>query len=57
MFINYSTRERTNDAVEFTRGGWYIKCGYAGFNSSANNRWGYKTKASAEQAVLRYQSK
>lgn len=36
---------------------WFIKPGFAGFNSRANNYMGYATKAKAEAAVLKYQSK
>lgn len=36
---------------------WFIKLGFAGFNSPANNRLGYQTKAKAEAACRRYQSK
>lgn len=43
------------DAVEFTRGSWYIRLGFAGFNSRANNGDGYTTKDAAMRAVRRYQ--
>ena len=33
---------------------WYITFGHAGFNSSANNRLGYSSKAKALGAVLFY---
>lgn len=36
---------------------WYIKIGFAGFNSPANNRSGYASKTAAEAACLRYQGK
>lgn len=57
-FKNYLSddNEYTNDAVEFTHA-WYIKMGFAGFNSPANNRFGYKTKDAAEAAILRYQGR
>lgn len=36
-------------------GGWFITIGHAGFNSTANNRWGYKTKGMAVKAHRKYQ--
>lgn len=36
---------------------WFIKLGFAGFNSLANNGMGYSSKARAEAACLRYQGK
>lgn len=42
-------------AVEYRQGRWYIKMGYAGFNSVANNNMGYAYEQSAIRAVRRYQ--
>jgi hypothetical protein len=57
-FRNYLTDDFTDDAVEEERPGvWYIKMGFAGFNSPMNNLWGYATKAQAERAILRYQNR
>lgn len=55
-FRNYVTGEYTDDAVEEVKGDWFIKLGFAGFNSNANNLWGYGSKKAAESAVLHYQS-
>lgn len=38
-------------------GRWFITFGNAGFNSPANNRDGYATKASALKAIKRYDAK
>ena len=56
-FYNHMKQEFVSEAVEEIRGRWFIKIGFSGFNSSANNFNGYDTKLKAEQAVLRYQSK
>lgn len=37
--------------------GWYITFGHAGFNSPINNREGYRSKALALSAILRYEAK
>lgn len=55
VFVNHLTNEVTDDAVEYRDGAWYIKPGYAGYNSRANNLWGYVSKARAEAAILRLQ--
>lgn len=47
----------TDDAVEEIRGDWYIKVGFCGFNSYANNLLGYANRAAAEAAIKYYQSK
>lgn len=58
MFMNYMTGKLESDAVESKYGSrWFIKMGFAGFNSSANNRFGYDSKQKAEAAIKRYQSK
>ncbi len=46
--------ERTKVAPS---GRWYITMGHAGFNSPANNRNGYASKASAETASKRYEAR
>lgn len=57
-FYNHMTSQYEAECAELGFGGaWFIKIGFAGFNSPANNRLGYKTKAAAEAACLRYQSK
>lgn len=43
--------------VAEVQGRWYIMMGYSGFNSPANNRWGYASRQKAEEAILRYQNK
>ncbi len=57
MFFNHLTQKNESEAVEFKNGGWYIKVGFSGFNSTANNRGGYKSASDAEGAILRYQNK
>lgn len=69
-FQNYLNDVMTDDAVEprvvamrvvgeaaamTTR--HFIKMGFAGFNSRANNGNGYATKAKAEAAILDYQNR
>jgi hypothetical protein len=57
-FYNHDTKKLEPECAEIGFGGnWYIKMGFAGFNSPANNRLGYKSKATAEAACLRYQGK
>lgn len=57
MFKNYLTQTNEVECVECKESRWYIRMGFAGFNSPANNRFGYATKATAEAACLRYQNK
>lgn len=57
MFRNYLTNQDEADAVEQHGTRWYIKSGFAGNNSPANNRFGYASKERAEAAIRRYQSK
>lgn len=57
MFHNYMTHKNEADATEEKGGRWYIKMGFAGFNSAANNWDGYATQAGAEAAIRRYESK
>ena len=56
-FYSHSTCKFTDDAVEKIKGSWYIKLGFAGFNSRANNLWGYQSKRSAESVILHHQNK
>lgn len=56
-FCNYLTQIETDEAVEERNGRWYIKVGFAGFNTKANNSNGYATKEKAEAAVVRYQNR
>ena len=56
MFFNNFTQKYETECAEVKRGrcgleAWYIKIGFAGFNTRANNRQGYKTKAAAEKVV------
>ena len=57
-FHNHLTGKKESECAEKgLDGNWYIKIGFAGFNSRANNRLGYKTKGKAEVACLHYQNK
>ena len=56
-FHNYLTGAYEAECTEQKAGRWYIQMGFAGFNSPANNRFGYETKAKAEAACLHYQQK
>lgn len=55
-FFNFDKRAFVTDGTEEKHGRHYIKMGFCGFNSPANNRLGYATRAKAEAALLRYQS-
>ena len=62
MFFNSMKQIWEAECAEVKRGrcgleAWYIKIGFPGFNSPANNRQGYKTKAAAEAAMHRYEQK
>lgn len=57
MFYDNFKSEWVDNAVDFNHGRWYIKIGFCGYNSTANNRDGYITKAKAEAAILNYQNK
>lgn len=54
-FFNHLKQEYTEDAVHETYGRWWIKVGFAGFNSRTNNIDGYATRGAAERAILSYQ--
>jgi hypothetical protein len=61
-FRDFMGGQRTNDKNDVTQqddrtGRWYIKMGFAGFNSKANNYSGYATQDDAVRAILRYQNK
>ncbi len=57
-FLNYANRQYEAECAVIGFGNrWFIKLGFAGFNSPANNRQGYATKVQAEAACLRYQRK
>jgi hypothetical protein len=43
------------ECAEERNGRWYIKLGFAGFNTRANNMNGYATKAKAEAVVRKLQ--
>lgn len=43
--------------AQATTGRWYITIGHAGFNSTANNRNGYATRAAAVAAHRKYAGK
>lgn len=58
MFYNYMKSRFEDSATETDKyGRIFIKMGFAGFNSRANNLDGYTSKEAAEAAVLRYQTK
>lgn len=57
MFFNHIDRAYSDTAVEKKGDRWFIKFGFCGFNSFANNRDGYRSKESAEKEVLYYQTK
>lgn len=44
-------------SVAAFRGAWFVTMGHPGFNTPANNRKGYATKAAALGTVRRYASK
>ena len=44
-------------AVELINGRWFVTMGHAGFNSRANNGFGYATEANARRAVATYQGR
>jgi predicted secreted protein len=57
---NYMDRREVamEDAtMELANGRWYIRMGFAGYNSLTNNGDGYSTKARAEAAIRHYCSK
>jgi hypothetical protein len=56
-FFNHIEQKTSDEAVECRHGRWFIKFGFAGFNSPANNRSGYDSKVSAESAIHRYEGK
>lgn len=47
----------TDDAVEQRGDRFFIKIGFAGCNTHANNRNGYATKQKAESVILDYQNR
>lgn len=56
-FYNYADRQWSDDAVEQDGcGNWFIKLGFAGFNTPANNAYGYPSRGLAENDILRHQS-
>lgn len=57
MFYNHLTQQDEALAVEEKNGRWYILMGFSGFNSPANNAWGYVSQAKAEAAIYRYQGR
>lgn len=63
LYHNYLSDKFESECAELGCAGfgyahrWYIKMGFAGFNSPENNRNGYTTKKIAEAACLRYQNK
>ena len=57
MFFNNLTKQMENDAVQQIGDRWYIKMGFAGFNTEANNWDGYRTKERAEMDILKHQVK
>jgi len=43
--------------VEEKAGRWFIRMGFAGFNSPSNNRMGYASEAKALAAIRRYENR
>ena len=56
MFYNVIKNTLEADPVEEKRGRWFIKLGFCGFNSAANNRGGYSTAQAAKQAIRCYEA-
>jgi hypothetical protein len=54
-FRNHLTQTTESECTETRYDRWYIKMGFAGFNTRANNVEGYATKEAAEAACLRHQ--
>jgi hypothetical protein len=52
-----TANSNANQVVVEQNGRFFVKMGFAGFNSSANNRNGYATAAAALQAHKRYASR
>lgn len=57
VYRNYANGEWSSWPVEEKNERWYIKPGFAGYNSRANNGWGYSTAANAMAACMRYQTR
>ena len=57
--FNYLTQQTValESAVEEKAGRWFIRLGFAGFNSAANNRSGYASRQAAMSAVTKYSSR
>lgn len=56
-FYNYITNEWTDDATEQKGVRWFIKVGFAGFNTTTNNGPGYISQRRAENVVINLQTK
>lgn len=56
-FYNYMTNEWTDDATEQRGVRWFIKPGFAGYNTPANNGPGYISQRRAEAVIRNYQDK
>ena len=54
-FWNYMTNEWSSECTEQRGVRWFIKAGFAGYNTVANNGWGYVSQRRAEDVVIRYQ--
>jgi len=48
---------RPDSPVEKKNRNWYIKMGFAGYNSPSNNAFGYKSRDTAIAAIRRWQNK
>lgn len=46
----------TDNVVREINGRWFIRMGFAGYNTHANNRNGYTTRAKALATVRKYQT-
>lgn len=57
MFFNNLTGKFEDTAAEYKHGAWFIRIGFAGFNSRSNNFSGYHSEGRANDAVLYFQNK
>lgn len=56
-FTYYFPGDKPAEPVEQIRDRWFIKMGFAGFNSPANNATGYATKEKAISMIRFYQNR
>lgn len=55
-FYNYITHQWTDDATEARGTRWFIKVGFAGYNTVPNNGAGFISQRRAETIIARYQT-